>query len=258
MTFLNDREEDGTEGLELRPLELPCGRVVLLDARIFPEVAEWDWYHDPKTALVVRDDEAGRKIRLYDEQVKRNRGIDGGFGFPCLDRMALRRMFGHTREWRTLIAVSRRQRTIAHIAEFPLPLPTDYLGLALAYALTRFYVWQEETDRPVFHPDGDNLTPGQILPDSGAKPIYRTLGEWMDGEVSGEWRSLETAPTGIVPESVAQQVEWGLHAVWRLAFLNRSGPEQDAAEAEVLLALAGRGVAAIVEPALKLVRRYQL
>lgn len=214
--------------IEFRDIILPDGAAVPVDSKLYPMLMEWEWQVDPDTKIPFRK-EGNRVIRLFDEIVRLGATQREAHALPLLDRQTTHRLFAESPEYRDLLDLVRAQRQIA--AEVGMPFPSVYaiVGVSLSYALRMYYAWCSKSGRYKFIPDEKHLTPGTLQHDPAAPTVgvYRTLGEFLDSEYTGEWRTDQDSPAGMVPETYGDVLEDNIAHIWNLLLLDYEEVEQE-------------------------------
>lgn len=209
-----DHDEAANNGT--RDLDLPDGRFYAVDERLHPFLKEWDWRYDDSTHQIVRDEE-GRTVYLLHEEIRWHRKAGPASPKrPTLSRLTVRTMFGHYPEFREMLLLSMKQREhLLYTVGCTLPNPTELLADVYTEAFLLYFEWLEKADTFVFRPDPERLIPGEIASAPRTeRPAYRTLGDWMDGELTGRWSRDFSAATGIGPETYAKRIDQTARQKW--------------------------------------------
>lgn len=212
-----DDEVESGEGVgEYKELPLANGRTEYVESRFLPMLKEWDWQYDPETEQIVRI-ENGQKKTLYMERLRWHwRQRKESDEMPVLDRKAIRGTFGHLPTFRTMLALSQRQREYAtYEAGYNLPASTIFLAECLSEALLVYFEWQTQTNMWVFEPDESGLTPGRLTLQPKPERTFQTLGEWMDSAYTGDWQKSNKTPTGLAPQTYKAYLQRQMIKVWR-------------------------------------------
>ena len=211
-----DDEELGEQPGAFKELTLSDGRTHYVESRFLPMLKEWDWQYDPETEQIVRVED-GQKKSLYMERLRWHwRQRQESDEMPVLDRKAIRGTFGHLPTFRTMLALSQRQREYAtYEGGYNLPASTIFLAECLSEALLAYFEWQTRSNVWVFWADESGLTPGHLSLQPKGERTYETLGQWMDGEYTGDWQKSNKTATGLAPQTFGQYLQRQMIRVWR-------------------------------------------
>jgi hypothetical protein len=238
--MFDEREEEGTEEEAIEPfreLTLPDGQTYYVEARLHPMLSEWDWQYDRVTEQVVRMEE-GHAKPLYLERLRwhyrqRRNETDG---MPVLDRKAIRGTFGHLPAFRSLLALSQKQREYTTFeGGYNLPAATLFLAESLSDALLAYFDWQSHGNVWAFEPDETGLTPGHLSLQPKGERKYETLGQWMASEYTGDWQKSGKTATGLAPQTFKMLIQRRMIETWRELVKNENFGHVSGKKVEKLL-----------------------
>jgi hypothetical protein len=215
-------------------LVLTDGTPIMVETRHYPYLSEWEWEVDPTLDEVVRRREDGRRVLIYEEQVRWQALRYGEHVKYELQRPALRRLFSHGEAFRSLVFAAQAQRflTEEQFEGGTTPTGLEILGRGLSRVLALYFEWERTV--PV-----DTPVP------------FATLGDWMEAE------------TGLILPNGAEDTfrRHALKAVyrgWRRLIRELSGRKTDVGEVEATLNEEGLLVLPVLRAALELIATYPI
>jgi hypothetical protein len=244
---------------DFEQIELLDGSVVSVSAKIRPMLMEWDWTTDPQTGAVVRVQEDGRIVPLFEEHVRISQRFSDSISHPIISRGYIRTQFNQLNSYNSLLSMSAKQREYV-MGEFGVALPSasDILQAGLLYSLSGYYRWRAKGEWWVLTPDKENLTPGQLHKQTGVLlPAYDTLGAWLDKEFTGDWRAAPRSPTGLTAVTYGVALDRVLLQWWR-DMVEMSDEEVPVRAVERGLRDAGLSVWMLIRYATRAIRSYRL
>jgi hypothetical protein len=199
-----------------REIPVGGGDSSYVESHFHPMLMEWDWQYDPVTEQVIRMEE-GKAKPLFLERLRWHYKLRraNSEDLPLLDRKGIRGTFGHLPAFRSMLALSQKQRDYASAEEgYSIPAATHFLSEALSTALLMYFEWQGYTNVWTFTNDPEGLIPGALS--LQPKTVsYATLGEWMDSEYTGDWQRSHKSATGIVPQTYKMLLQRRMMDIWR-------------------------------------------
>lgn len=215
-------------------LTLRNGVPYVVETRHYPYLSEWDWSLDPALDEVARWREDGRRVLLYEEQVRWHALRYGEHVRYELQRPALRQLFSHGEGYRPLVVAAQAQRFLVeeHHEGAGTPTGLEILSFGLSRALALYFEWE------------------RTLPVDTSVPFV-TLGDWMEAE------SGRVLPNGTI-DTFRRHVLTALRRGWRRRTRELSARGTNVAELEETLDEEGLPLLPVLRAAAELIGTYPI
>lgn len=236
-------------------LSLTDGQDVIVDARTYPILMEWDWDYESESAQAVRSDGSG--VRLYDEQIRLLAHAPVSM-YPVLDRAAIRALFSGLPGFDLLLQISQLQRepVVYEVGVFTPPM-TQFLAHALSAVLADYHRWAT-LPRVEFQEDAEGILPGAFVPAGEDRPHYLTLADWLQFEYTGRWMADKSSPCGLIPEPKYADALKLVTKEWRRSLRATNAHGVRPREVEQLLDGTDVSIQALVHQAIEVIGHYRV
>lgn len=182
-------DEERSHSRDHRDIRLGEGHLVSVHKDDYPWVTEWDWEFDEQTGLVSRLAWNGERVFLYHELLKKHRHTEQ---FVALGEDSILTLFQEEDAFGELLALAETYEEVMAGLGYDLPDPVDFLAYALTSAIYLYVDWKHGGKEYALALDPTGATPGKLVSRvRQGDPPYTTLGEFMRGELTGEWTDPE-------------------------------------------------------------------